>query len=251
MAQRYVKWNALAEALARLFWPGPLTFVLPRADGSHVSLLASAGGDTLGIRMPAHPVALGLIKSAGTPIAAPSANRSGRVSPTTAQHVGEEFGDALPLIIDGGACAVGVESTVLDITNDVPVLLRPGGVTRDAIEKALGMTIVTLQHKQAMLKSPGMLESHYAPSLPVRLYVTKPEAGEALIAFGKVVPAGAKHVINLSETGSDVEAAAKLFAVLRELDSPEYAAIAVMPIPEAGLGMAINDRLKRAAAGRP
>jgi L-threonylcarbamoyladenylate synthase len=251
MAKEYVQWNALAEKLAMAFWPGPLTLVLPRIANSRISLLASAGGDTLGVRMPQHDVALALIAASGKPVAAPSANRSGRVSPTTAKHVGEEFGSDLKLILDGGACKVGVESTVLDVTGDEPVLLRPGGVAREAIESMLGRAIATLQEKQAVLKSPGMLDSHYAPSLPVRLNITAPLASEALIAFGDEVPKGAKRVINLSDSGNDKQAAARLFSVLRELDSPDYSAIAVMPIPDAGLGAAINDRLRRAAAERP
>jgi L-threonylcarbamoyladenylate synthase len=251
MAEREVVWNAQAEALAKAFWPGALTLVLPRKKDSRISLLVSAGGDTLGVRMPAHEVARALIDAAATPLAAPSANRSGRVSPTTAQHVRDEFQNEIELIIDGGACVVGVESTVIDVSGDTPVLLRHGGITQEAIEALLGKPLATMQEKQAMLKSPGMLESHYAPSLPVRLNVTAPLASEALLAFGTTVPAGAMHTLNLSESGNDKEAAAKLFAALRELDTDEYSAIAVMPIPEAGLGAAINDRLQRAAAHRP
>lgn len=250
MAQREVVWNAVAEKLAAAFWPGPLTLVLQRSKNSRVSLLASAGGDTLGVRCPAHDAARALITAAGVPLAAPSANKSGRVSPTTAQHVREEFGDEVKMILDGGACSVGVESTVLDLSGDVPVMLRPGGVTREAIEALLGMKISTSQVRQAVLKSPGMLESHYAPKLTVRLNVMQPQAGEALLAFGANVPAGATCVLNLSESGDVCEAAANLFAMLRELDSPEYSAIAVMPVPDSGLGVAINDRLKRAAAER-
>lgn len=249
MAKQEVEWSPTADILAKAFWPGPLTLVLPRKANSSISLLASAGGDTLGVRMPAHDIALTLITAAAKPLAAPSSNRSGRVSPTTAQHVKDEFGDALP-VLDGGACIVGVESTVLDLTSDAPLLLRHGGVPKEALEAILGVSIATLQEKAATLKSPGMLESHYAPSLPVRLNVTKPFATEALLSFGSNVPKGAKKVVSLSDSGDDKEAAAKLFAALRALDSQEFTAIAVMPIPETGLGSAINDRLRRAAADR-
>ncbi len=248
MAQRYVQWNEKAAILARNFWPGPLTLVLPRLPDSRISLLASAGGDTLGVRMPAHPHALALIRQAGMPLAAPSANRSGAVSPTLAVHVQGEFGGDVPLILDGGACAVGIESTVLDISGDTPALLRPGFVTRENLEKALGQKVMTHRDSSGTLKSPGLLLSHYAPKIPVRLNVTRPRAQEALLAFGPKVPQGAKKVINLSASGDLKEAAAHLFASLRALDTPEFTGIAVMPIPFDGLGVAINDRLARAAS---
>ncbi len=250
MAQRYVQWNAQAQVLAERFWPGPLTLVLPRVEGCAVSLLASAGGDTLGIRLPAHPVARTLIAAAGIPIAAPSANRSGRVSPTQAAHVYAEFAQGVPLIIDGGACDVGIESTVLDISGEHPVVLRPGSVTQAALEEALQHMVLQPQGQGGTLKSPGLLASHYAPSLPVRLNVLEPRADEALLAFGAMIPHGAKTTVNLSVSGNLREAAARLFAALRELDCTEYAGIAVMPIPLEGLGIAINDRLQRAAAKR-
>ena len=246
MAQTQVGWNDDAERLAAAFWPGPLTLVLPRGKDSRVSLLASAGGDTIGMRMPANDTARALIEAAGLPLAAPSANRSGRVSPTTAQHVLAEFPGSLT-ILDGGPCMLGIESTVLDISGQVPALLRPGSVTRAELESALGRTVSTISGPGG-LKSPGMLESHYAPSLPVRLHVTSPKPGEALLAFGPDIPTGAKTVLNLSRTGSLTEAAANLFAYLRLLDKVEFSAIAVMPIPQEGLGVAINDRLGRAAA---
>lgn len=249
MAKQEVEWPQVADTLAKAFWPGPLTLVLPRKADSRISLLASAGGDTLGVRMPAHDIALALISAAAKPLAAPSANKSGRVSPTSAQHVRAEFGEALT-VLDGGACTVGVESTVLDLTCATPLLLRPGGVPKEALEAVLGVKLQTLQDKAATLKSPGMLESHYAPALPVRLNVTKPLPTEALLSFGPAVPSGARKVISLSDSGDDREAAAKLFAALRVLDSQEFTAIAVMPIPESGLGSAINDRLRRAAADR-
>ena len=251
MAQGIVVWNAWAEKLATAFWPGPLTLVLKRLPDCNVSLLASCGGDTLGVRMPAPDSARQMIKASGVPIAAPSANRSGRVSPTTAQHVYEELGNSIPLILDGGACEVGIESTVIDLSGDKPVLLRPGFVTAEQIKVILNTDVIPM--KAGILgskefKSPGQLASHYAPSLPVRLNVTKPNANEALLAFGANVPSGAKVTINLSERGDLKEAASRLFSALRELDKPEYTAIAIMPIPEEGLGIAVNDRLKRAAA---
>lgn len=252
MAQKEVVWNERAELLAKKFWPGPLTLVLHRNKHASVSFLASAGGDTLAVRMPDNQVALALIEGSGKPLAAPSANRSGRVSPTSAQHVLEEFGDSVPLIIDGGDCKVGVESTVLDITGERPVLLRPGGITQEVLEEILNQKIMRASATaQGDLKSPGMLESHYAPGLPVRLNATSVDSAEALLAFGPNHPAGASRVINLSEKGDTVEAAARLFAALRELDDTSYTAIAVMPIPDIGLGVAINDRLRRAAAQKP
>ncbi len=248
MAQTIVKWNEAAQILATTFWPGPLTLVLPRSASCKISLLAGAGADTLGVRMPAHEMARTLIQTAGIPVAAPSANRSGRVSPTTAAHVAQEFGSALELILDGGACKVGIESTVLDLSGKTPALLRPGAITRAHIEAVLNQKITVAGEQDGVLKSPGMLKSHYAPSLPVRLQATNVQANEALLAFGDNVPAGARKTLNLSSTGDLKEAAANLFAMLRALDITEYAAIAVVPIPQKDLGVAINDRLKRAAA---
>jgi len=247
MAKTIVAWNGFAETLSHAFWPGPLTLILPRLPGSSVSLLAGAGGDTLGVRIPAQEGARALCAALGRPVAAPSANRSGRVSPTLAQHVYAELGDAVPLILDGGACKVGIESSVLDISGELPVLLRPGFITSEQIESVLGRKIAANGESGGVLKSPGQLASHYAPSLPVRLNVTSPGNGEALLAFGAAVPLGAETVINLSIAGDLKEAAAHLFAALRLLDDPRYKAIAVMPVPETGLGIAINDRLRRAA----
>ena len=248
-AKRFVEWNDVAEKLAARFWPGPLTFVLPRSKDSPIALLASAGLDTVAIRAPAHPVAQALIRAAGRPLAAPSANRSGAVSPTRAQHVAESLGERVPLILDGGPCLVGVESTVIDLTTAVPTLLRPGGATREAIEAAIGP--IALSHAipsgDAARKSPGQLDSHYAPSRPVRLNAASVGADEGLLAFGPSPPAGAMLTCNLSPTGNLAEAAANLFAQMRLLDRPGIGRIAVMPIPETGLGLAINDRLRRAA----
>jgi L-threonylcarbamoyladenylate synthase len=248
-ARRFVAWNATADRLAARFWPGPLTLVLPRAPGSAIALLTTAGLDTVAIRAPAHPVARALIRAAGRPLAAPSANRSGAVSPTRADHVAESLGARVPLILDGGPCPVGVESTVLDLSAATPVLLRPGGATREAIEAVIGPIAVSdaLPSGGAARKSPGQLESHYAPSRPVRLNATEVAADEGLLAFGSAPPSGARITCNLSPSGDLGEAAANLFAQLRALDRPEIARIAVMPIPEAGLGLAINDRLRRAA----
>jgi L-threonylcarbamoyladenylate synthase len=250
-AGRQVVFDARAARLAARFWPGALTFVLPRAAGCRISLLCSAGLDSLAVRVPAHPVAQDLLAAAGLPLAAPSANRSGGVSPTTARHVAESLGEAVGLILDGGACRIGLESTVLDLTGGRPRLLRPGGVTREALEAEIGpIEVADGGADSDGPKSPGRLASHYAPARPLRLEAEDVRAEEALLAFGSKPPEGAAKTLNLSEAGDPVEAAAKLFAMLRALDDPRYAAIAVMPVPETGLGVAINDRLRRAAAPR-
>jgi L-threonylcarbamoyladenylate synthase len=248
-ACRFVEWNETADKLATAFWPGPLTLVLPRSKDSTIALLTTAGLDSVAIRAPAHPMALELMRAAGCPIAAPSANRSGAVSPTCAGHVAESLGARVSLILDGGPCTVGVESTVLDLTGEIPILLRPGGATREAIEAAIGP--IALSHAlptgDAARKSPGQLASHYAPSRPVRLGATGVQSNEGLLAFGPSPLPGARLTLNLSPSGDLTEAAANLFAQLRALDRPEIAGIAVMPIPQTGLGLAINDRLRRAA----
>lgn len=252
-----------AHSLARAFWPGPLTLVLPRGRVCPVTLLAAAGLDTLAVRVPNHPVALSLLRQAGMPIAAPSANRSGRVSPTSAAHVLAGLSGRIDAVLDGGPCLVGVESTVLDLTGPRPVLLRPGGVTQEALEACIGPVGLGGQQARvqegggAGLRSPGMMASHYAPALPVRLEATSVTAKEALLAFGPALP-GAARVFQLSAAGDTAEAAANLFEGLRGLDEsngqgPEgqgLTGIAVMPIPKRGLGRAINDRLRRAAAPR-
>ena len=247
-AEGLVDLDDRARALARGFWPGPLTMVLPRAAGCPVSLLASAGLDSLALRVPGHPLAEALLRRTGRPLAAPSANRAGALSPTSAQHVAASLGDRVPLILDGGPCPLGLESTVVDLTGRRPVLLRPGAVTREALEATLGP--VAGPGAAAAIKSPGQLSSHYAPRLPLRLYATEVGPREALLAFGPEVPAGAAVTLNLSSSGDLTEAAANLFAHLHALDRPDLEAIAVMPIPETGLGAAINDRLTRAAAPR-
>ena len=245
-----------ARRAAARFWPGPLTLVLPRRPESGLSLLVGAGLDTVAMRAPVHRVARDLLLAATRPIAAPSANRSGRVSPTDAAAVAEEFAgsDEEPaLILDGGPCPVGLESTVLDLTGAAPVLLRPGGVTSEQLEGLLG-PISTPEADPARPRAPGQLPSHYAPSVPLRLDATaaRPGVAEALLAFGPgPAPSGFAETLWLSRTGDLAEAAANLFAMLRRLDRPgKFSGIAAMPIPQRGLGWAINDRLRRAAAPR-
>jgi L-threonylcarbamoyladenylate synthase len=225
-----------------------LSLVLRRRADSGTSLLACAGLDTIALRVPAHLVAGAVLKAAARPIAAPSANRSGRVSPTTAAHVAAELGDRAALIIDGGATPIGLESTVLDMTGAIPALLRPGAVTVELLAEALGDIAIAGGGDDAAPLSPGRLARHYAPGRPLRLDATEVRPSEALLAFGPTAPPGAADVLFLSRAGGLAEAAANLFAMLRALDRPEFAAIAVMPIPDHGLGRAINDRLRRAAA---
>ena len=237
-----------ARRLAEAFWPGPLTLVLPRRAGSPLNELVSAGLDTVALRVPAHPVARALLQACALPIAAPSANPSGYLSPTTADHVADAFGGADLLVLDGGPCPVGLESTVVDLSRPDSVgLLRAGAVTPEQIE-ALAGTVVHAD-AGAAIRAPGMLPHHYAPHRPVRLDAQTVAPGEALLGFGPDLPAGATLSRNLSAAGDLREAAANLFAMLHELDQPGIAAIAVMPIPGQGLGLAIRDRLARAAAG--
>lgn len=243
-AETLAVFDARARQVAERFWPGPLTLVLPRRPDAKVSLLVSAGLDTLALRVPAHPVAAALLTAAARPIAAPSANRSGAVSPTRAEHVAESLGEAVDLILDGGPCRVGIESTILDLSGERPALLRPGGVAAEELEALVGPLELPAAGE---VKAPGMLESHYAPGLPVRLDAEAARSGEALLGFGDLPDAA----LNLSPTGDLVEAAANLFAMLRGLDRPEFSGIAVAPIPDRALGAAINDRLRRAAAPRP
>jgi L-threonylcarbamoyladenylate synthase len=238
-----------ARTVAKAFWPGPLTLVLPRRAGSGLALLVSAGLDSVAVRVPAHPVAQAVLRAAGRPVAAPSANRSGAISPTRAAHVEESLGEKVALIVDGGACAVGLESTVLDLTTPVATILRPGAVTAADLEPLLGPVAEshgTGDADPAAPKSPGQLLSHYAPDRPVRLNATEARPGEVLIGFG--CTAGAE--VDLSPTGDLTEAAAALFATLRALDRPPFTGIAVAAVPDEGLGRAINDRLTRAAAPR-
>ena len=246
--------NETARVLAATFWPGPLTMVLPRRITCNVSLLAGAGLDTLAVRVPDNEIARALIRAVGRPIAAPSANRSGQVSPTSAAHVLGGLDGRIAAIIDSGPCPVGVESSVIDLSGARPFLLRPGGVTLEALIEAVGPVAKGMPLSAALasqtLRSPGMLLSHYAPDLPVRLNATVVRADEGLIAFGPALP-GAGAVYQLS-IGSDlVEAASHLFEALRHFDGiGGLRGIAVMPVPQDGLGLAINDRLERAAAPR-
>lgn len=254
-ARALVAFEERAERLAARFWPGALTLVLPRRPDCPVSLLCSAGLDSLALRVPSHAVAQALLAETGRPLAAPSANRSEAVSPTTAEHVAQSFSDGslgnrVALILDGGPCPLGLESTVLDLCPAEARLLRPGAVTREAIEAVIG-PVAALSSRGGdggAPRSPGQLRRHYAPGRPLRLEAREVRADEALLAFGPEVPAGAAETLNLSPDGDLTEAAANLFAHLHRLDRPEVAAIAVMPIPEQGLGVAINDRLRRAAA---
>jgi L-threonylcarbamoyladenylate synthase len=235
-----------AERLAEAFWPGPLTLVLLRRAGATIADLATAGLPTVAIRVPSHPVAQALLAETGRPLAAPSANRSGHVSATTAAHVAADFGDEVALVLDAGPTPVGIESTIVGLAG-TPTLLRAGGLPRAEIERVLGHALAV--PAAGTIAAPGMLASHYAPRATLRLDATSVRAGEALLAFGSPLP-GAVATANLSPTGDLREAAANLFAALRSLDD-QSDAIAVMPIPDEGLGEAINDRLRRAAAPRP
>lgn len=246
-AEALGEFTPLARRLAKTFWPGALTLVLPRKADAKLSLLVSAGLDTVAIRAPSNALAQELLRAAGSPIAAPSANRSGSVSPTTAAHVAESLNGAVALILDGGPTALGIESSIVGFEDGKPLLLRPGAVPREAIEPVAGP--LACAHGER-ISSPGQLASHYAPKTPIRLDARTVEGDEALLAFGPLVPRGARSTMNLSASGDLAEAAANLFAMLRALDASGAGRIAVMPIPKHGLGEAINDRLRRAAAPR-
>jgi L-threonylcarbamoyladenylate synthase len=247
LAHRLGRFDANAERLAAAFWPGPLTLVAPRRAEFPLSDLALAGLDTVALRMPAHPVAQALLRAFGGPIVAPSANRSGHVSPTDAEHVVADLEGRVDLVLNAGPSVVGLESTIVACI-DEPTLLRPGGLAREEIERVLGRPLASVsQAEDDAPLAPGMLSSHYAPRAQVRLNAKCAEEGEALLAFGKA-PAGNGHILNLSARGDLVEAAANLFSHLRALDASGARRIAVMPIPHEGLGEAINDRLARAAA---
>jgi len=255
-ARQIARFDAPALALAEAFWPGPLTLVLPKADGCAVADLATAGLDTVAIRIPAHPVARDILRRFGRPVVAPSANLSGHVSPTTAAHVDSDLSGRIDLIVDGGAVAVGVESTIVGCF-DQPMLLRPCGLPRAEIERVLGRLLLQphldAESDNGQPLAPGMLASHYAPRARVRLQADSIAPGEALLAFGLGAISGidaASAVMNLSARGDLTEAAANLFGHLRALDARGARTIAVMPIPDEGLGEAINDRLRRAAVGR-
>ena len=253
-AQRIARFDATALELANAFWPGPLTLVLRKAASCPVADLATAGLDTIALRVPAHPVAREILRRFGGAVVAPSANLSGHVSPTTAAHVQSDLAGRIDLIVDGGPVEVGVKSTIVGCF-DLPTLLRPGGVPRDAIERVLGRALAQAPDEPEAADgqplAPGMLASHYAPRTRVRLNAASLARGEALLAFGPADLAGidtAAVVINLSARGDLKEAAANLFGYLRSLDTSGASTIAVMPVPDHGLGEAINDRLRRAAA---
>ena len=249
-ARRLAIFTPMAEALAQAFWPGPLTLVLRKSPQCPVVDLVTAGLETIAIRVPGHAIARAILIVAGVPVAAPSANRSGRISPTHAGHVLEELGSACALIVDGGPTVVGLELTVVDATGARPVLLRPGAITRDDIERITKLPLDVHLDDDTSPSAPGQLRSHYAPIAHVRLDANAVGLGEGLLAFGPDVPGHNGPMINLSPRGDLREAAANLFASLRILDSTGMRTIAVMSIPDEGLGEAINDRLRRAAAPR-
>jgi L-threonylcarbamoyladenylate synthase len=242
-AQRHVRWSPLAERLAAAFWPGPLTLVLPLRDGHGIGSLVTAGLDTLAIRVPAHPTARRLLAIFDNPVAAPSANPSGRISPTSAAHVLAGLNGRIAAVIDDGPCPVGLESTIVGLDGNRAELLRPGGLAEDRIQTVLG---APLRHRadSDALSAPGQLVSHYAPAAMVRLNADAARPGEVLLGFGDMA-----CTLNLSRSGDLAEAAANLFDHLHRLDSQDRP-IAVAPIPAHGLGVAINDRLRRAAAPR-
>ncbi|MES2729882.1 MAG: L-threonylcarbamoyladenylate synthase [Pseudomonadota bacterium] len=260
MAARYGVMNDLAHTLAAAFWPGPLTLVMPLRHDAGVSPLATSGLETIALRVPAHPVAQAVLRACNLPLAAPSANVSGRLSPTAPQHVNASFGDALPLILAGGAAPIGLESTVVDATGDVPVLLRHGAITADDMRAATAGPVqdgTQLENGQAP-RSPGQTLRHYAPRLPLRLSAVDVAPDEALLAFGALKFMGMRgggfardlppeRLRNLSETGDLEEAASRLFAALHDLETSGASRIAVMDIPATGMGLAIRDRLSRAA----
>ena len=244
----------IAVCLAETFWPGPMTLILTRRPDCPIALLTSAGLDKIALRVPAHTEARALLEAFGRPVAAPSANPSGRISPTRAEHVLAGLGGRIELVLDGGPCESGLESTVIDCTGDTAHILRPGGITREAVAATLaarGMTLATESPPtdEDAPASPGQLASHYAPSAPVRLNVTAPEPGMELIGFGETGGAG-ELGLNLSPEGDLQDAAANLFQMMHAADAAGAAVIGVAPVPDRGLGEAVNDRLRRAAAPR-
>jgi len=243
-AEKLGEFPALARRLAEAFWPGPLTIAVPRRTDCPVSMLASAGLPSLALRVPSHPIAQELLKAVDRPVVAPSANPSGRMSPTTATHVRAGLGKKVDLILDGGACAVGVESTIVGFLGSAPELLRPGGIAREDIERVIGHGLAAARASDAPV-APGQLESHYAPHAALRLDAETRRVGEIYLGFG-----ARDGERNLSASGDLIEAAANLFRMLHELDETGAKSIAVAPIPHEGLGEAINDRLRRAAAPR-
>lgn len=254
-AAREAIFDPHAARLAKAFWPGPLTLVAPVSPDCKISLLARAGLDTVALRVPAHPVARALIEAAGAPLVAPSANRSGRVSPTQAEHVAEDLEGRIDWILDAGATALGLESTIVACVDGAVRLLRPGAISREALEAALGEGVLETpapSSEEGEVLAPGMLSSHYAPRARLRLAAVQTREDEAALDFaGALAASGAKTRLDLSPSGDLAEAAANLFAFLRALDATGAPAIAAAAIPEQGLGAAINDRLRRAAAPRP
>jgi L-threonylcarbamoyladenylate synthase len=253
MAERHVRFDALSRQLAEAFWPGPLTLVLPLAETSDIHPLCTAGLDTVGVRVPMG-FAGELIEAYGRPLAAPSANTSGKVSPTSAEHVQLDLGDGIELILDGGASGVGVESTIIKVEGNEIRLLRPGGLAVEDIEKRIGRPVTRRETAGAAIEAPGMLASHYAPTASVRLNAHEVDAGEVLVNFGNQPVAGADGAValfDLSPQGSLRQAAANLFAIMKMADQLPSRGIAFAPIPGHGLGEAINDRIARAAAPRP
>jgi L-threonylcarbamoyladenylate synthase len=247
-ARRIARFDAVSEKLAASFWPGPLTWVLPKQPGAAIADIVTAGLDTVAVRIPSHPIARALLEKVGRPLAAPSANRSGHVSATEAGHVAADL--PVTVLLDAGPSPVGLESTILAVWDGKAALLRPGAVAREAIEAAIGHPLEAVEADPDAPSAPGMLTSHYAPRAGLRLDASEVRAGEALLAFGpKPIPGAPVATVNLSPSGDLTEAAAALFGALRDLDG-KAPAIAVMPIPAAGLGEAINDRLRRAAAPR-
>ena len=248
LAARFALFDGRAERLAAAFWPGPLTLVLPLQRDAGIAAAATAGLDTVAVRVPRHPTALRLLEAVGGPVAAPSANRSGRVSPTTAAHVLADLDGLIDIVLDAGPVEVGIESTVLDLGRpDRARILRPGGVTREAIEGVIGRLDVSDTDASEPLRSPGLLARHYAPKTPLRLDAVAVSPDEALLAFGPEPLEGAGWTLNLSTKGDLAEAARNLYAMLRALDAEGASRIAVMKLPEGGLGEALADRLKRAA----
>jgi L-threonylcarbamoyladenylate synthase len=245
-AENLVQFDDRARAVAAALWPGPLSLILPRTETCPVSLLAGAGLQTLAVRVPFQPTAQALMRAAATPIAAPSANRSGEVSPTSAAHVAASLGDAVDIILDDGPCEIGLESTVLDLSRSDPMILRPGAVGADDLESLVG-PLAAGDEQNTAPRSPGLLSRHYATRIPLRIMARSVAENEALLAFGPKSLQGAKIAKNLSGSGDLSEAASNLFAMMRDLDQPDCAGIAVMPIPDRGIGRAINDRLRRAA----
>lgn len=254
MAQQHVVFDPLSRRLAEAFWPGPLTLILPLRRESPIHALATAGLETVGVRIP-KGFAGDLIATFGKPLAAPSANSSGKISSTSAAHVEADLGERIELILDGGASPVGVESTIVKIEADGTArLLRPGGIVAEDIERVIGLALIRPEKASAAIEAPGMLASHYAPRAAVRLDAVSVDHGEALIRFGNTAVRGAETaaiIVDLSPSGDLVEAASRLFDALKTADASGARSIAITPIPDTGLGEAINDRLARAAAPRP